>query len=304
MRHAAQANKSNSFCGLMVACSPFSKPTNVQHLHTIYCYRAIRSRIRLLLLAVGVIYIFFARVYVCNSFNFGQTERVEMKKCSKRIKCFLIWQSQRKELIFYHSLFPIIYSTDYYLELLYDAFSFFSTVGSYICSFSEVAAAKLVSFLFARNAKTPIVIYDLRVWTWDNVLCFIASILIQAIKFIQFLFVAVGSSSFSRRYRQSPFLGLPYRPCHSRFFLIHFSFLEQLNKCFYIDYMHLIYSLKCPLSFIWPVFLFDFGRSNINSSKIKSSQYVIYSVVHCLSCALYNWGNKLNLANYSHKHFR
>lgn len=201
-----------------------------------------------------VLYFFCVRVYVCNSFNFGQTERVEMKKCSKRIKCFLIWQSQRKELIFYHSLVPLFTR----LITIWSCYTmhslFFSPVHIFIRSVKWQQPNSFF-FFFARNAKTPIVIYDLRVWTWDNVLCFIASILIQAIKFIQFLFVAVGFSSSSLRYRQLPYLCLPYRPCHSRIFLIHFSFLEQLNKCFYIDYMHLIYSLKCPLSFIWPFFI-------------------------------------------------
>lgn len=150
---------------------------------------------------------------------------------------------------------------------------------------SGSSQTRFFSLFFARNAKTPIVIYDLRVWTWDNVLCFIASILIQAIKFIQFLFVAVGSSSSSSlRYRQSLFLCLPYRPCHSRIFLIHFSFLEQLNKCFYIDYMHLIYSLKCPLSFIWPFFFYLILAEAISTHqklRVHNTWYTRLCLVHC-----------------------
>lgn len=160
----------------MVACSPFSKPTNVQHLHTIYCYRAIRSRIRLLLLlAVGVIYIFFSFVYMCVILLILDKQSVSKWK-SVANESSVSWfdKANVKNWFFITPSFPLFTR----LITIWSCYTmhslFFSTVGSYICSFSEVAAAKLVFFLFARNAKTPIVIYDLRVWTWDNVLCFIA----------------------------------------------------------------------------------------------------------------------------------
>lgn len=55
-------------------------------------------------------------------FNFKQTEHVEVKSVANESSVSRFDKAKDKELIFYHSLFPIIYSIDYYLVLLCDAF--------------------------------------------------------------------------------------------------------------------------------------------------------------------------------------